>query len=298
MKDIPGFFSAQVSEARRFYLDLAPPATSRLAVVSGGCEHCAPDYRVTRPGFRYASIEFVAGGCGTLRLRGGAAHRLTPGTFFTYGPRVAQDIATDSRRPLVKYFVDVTGRDAVALLGRQGLAPGTIAQTSAPAEILAAFEDLIRCGLRDTRHTRRLCRLVLEALVLRLAESAVPCRDAESAAFATYERCRRHIDAHWRDLDSLDRIAQDCHIDPAYLCRLFRRFARESPCRHLARLRMNRAADLLRRPGAMVRTVAAELDFADPFHFSRTFKRVFGVSPARFIGLGRDAPSAGPSGNP
>jgi len=297
MKDAPGFFSAQVSEARRFYLDPAPPAAARLAVVSGGCEHCAPDYRITRPGFRYASIEFVAGGCGSLSLRG-VGHRLTPGLFFTYGPRVAQDIATDPRRPLVKYFVDFAGRDAVALLGRHGLSPGTVARTSAPAEVLAAFEDLIRCGLRDTRHARRLCRLVLEALVLRLAESAVPCRDAESAAFATYERCRRHIDAHWRELDSLDRIARDCHVDPAYLCRLFRRFARESPCRHLARLRMNHAADLLRRPGAMVRTVAADLDFADPFHFSRTFKRVFGVSPARFIGLGRDAPPSRPSGNP
>ena len=45
-------------------------------------------------------------------------------------------------------------------------------------------------------------------------------------------------------------------------------------------------------------TVAADLDFADPFHFSRTFKRVFGVSPARFIGLGRDAPPSRPSGIP
>jgi AraC-like DNA-binding protein len=286
MKRVPGFFSAQVSEARRFYLDLVPPPSARIAVVSGGCEHCAPDYRVTRPGFRYASIEFVAGGCGTLALKGGA-HRLTPGTFFSYGPRVAQDIATDPRRPLVKYFVDFAGPDAVPLLARHGLAPGTVAQTSAPTEILAAFEDLIRSGLRDTRYTRRLCRLGLETLVLRLAESAVACHDAASTAFATFERCRRHIDHHWQRLGSLDGIARECHVDPAYLCRLFRRFGHESPCRHLARLRMNQAAELLREPGTMVRTVAAELGFSDAFHFSRNFKRVFGVAPARFIGLQR-----------
>ena len=287
MKGVPGFFSAQVSEARRFYLDLAPPPSARVAVVSGGCEHCAPDYRITRPGFRYASIEFVAGGRGSLVLRG-VAYRLTPGTFFTYGPRVAQDIATDPRQPLVKYFVDFAGRDAGALLARHGLAPGTVAQTSAPAEILAAFEDLIRSGLRDTGYTRRLCRLGLETLMLRLAESTVACGDAASPAFATYERCRRHIEARWRDLHSLDQIARECHLDPAYLCRLFRRFGHESPCRHLSRLRMNHAADLLRRPGTMVRTVAAELDFSDAFHFSRNFKRVFGVAPATFIGLRRE----------
>ncbi len=287
MKGVPNFFSAQISEARRFYLDLAPPAATRLAVVSGGCEHCAPDYRITRPGFRYASVEFVAGGCGTLTLKG-MPHRLAPGVFFTYGPRVAQDIVTDPRRPLVKYFIDFTGRGAAALLRENGLAPGTVAQSSAPSEIAAAFEDLIRSGLRDTRFTPRLCRLGLETLVLRLAESAVACEDAGSPAFATYERCRRHIDERWRDLDSLDQIAAECHVDPAYLCRLFRRFDHESPYQHLSRLRMNHAAELLRRPGAMVKTVAAEMNFSDAFHFSRNFKRVFGVAPARFIGLQRD----------
>lgn len=286
MKGAPAFFSSQISDARRFYLDLEPPPSTRLAVVSGGCEHCAPDYRIARPGFRYASIEFVAGGCGTLRLKG-AAHRLAPGTFFTYGPRVAQDIATDPQRPLVKYFVDFAGRGAVALLRRQGLPPGTVAQTSAPTEALAAFEDLIRSGLRDTRFSRRLCLLALETLVLRLAESAVASGEAGSPAFATYERCRRHIDERWRDLVSLDQIARECHVDPAYLCRLFRRFGHESPYRHLTRLRMNHAAELLRRPGAMIKAVAAEMNFSDAFHFSRNFKRIFGIAPARFIGLQR-----------
>ena len=64
----PEFFSLQVREARRFYLDLAPRHDIGLAVVCGGCESCAPDYAIRRSTFPYYSIEFVARGKGTLQL--------------------------------------------------------------------------------------------------------------------------------------------------------------------------------------------------------------------------------------
>ena len=90
----PAFFSPQVLEARRFYLDLAPPAAKPVAVVSGGREHCSPDYSIHRNTFPYYSLEFVARGKGALRLHG-QDHALFPGVVFSYGPNVAQDITTN-----------------------------------------------------------------------------------------------------------------------------------------------------------------------------------------------------------
>ena len=40
----PDFFSTQVLQARRFFLNLTPAPGEPLVVVSGGVEHCAPDY--------------------------------------------------------------------------------------------------------------------------------------------------------------------------------------------------------------------------------------------------------------
>jgi AraC-like DNA-binding protein len=45
---------------------------------------------------------------------------------------------------------------------------------------------------------------------------------------------------------------------------------------------MNLAAERLRDPGSLVKQVAAALGFSDPFHFSRAFKSVFGLSPEAF----------------
>jgi AraC-like DNA-binding protein len=86
-------------------------------------------------------------------------------------------------------------------------------------------------------------------------------------------------------LRTLGEIAAECHINNAYLCRLFRRYSDQTPGHFLLRLKMNHAAELLQQPGALVKTVAEEVGFADPFHFSRAFASVFGLPPSAFRGL-------------
>lgn len=291
----PRFFSALVSSARRFYLDLSPPRRIPLAVVSGGCEHCAPRYQVRRRDFPYWGVEFVAGGEGVLHM-GRRIWSLAAGTVFVYGPGIAHEITHDPQRPLVKYFVDFSGTRARPLLGEAGLVPGVACQTSAPAEVAALFDELIRTGLRGAPRDPRLAPLVLEQLLLRLGDTAIPHGSSTTAAFATYRRCRNLLEGRWMHLRSLGQLAAECHVDAAYLCRLFRRFDHHSPYKTLQRLRMNLAAQRL-LTGTPIKAVAAELGFSDPFHFSRVFKGVMGLSPSRFAStLARDHyPMAGSS---
>jgi two-component system response regulator YesN len=46
---------------------------------------------------------------------------------------------------------------------------------------------------------------------------------------------------------------------------------------------MNRATELLVDSGMLVKEVAAKLEFGDAFHFSRVFKRFYGLPPGRFV---------------
>lgn len=277
----PEFFSLQTREARTFYLDLAPPSDTPLAVVCGGYESCAPDYAIHRSSFPYYSIEFVAQGKGSLILDG-ETFSLFPGAVFTYGPGVAQDITTDSTDLLEKYFVDFAGSRALELLRQHELGPATFARVYATDQIQGILEDLIRDGLKGTAFSGALCSALLEYLLVTVADSLMPWEARQTPAFATYQRCRQHMAAHFGRLKSLEQVARECHVDRAYLCRLFRRYDRQTPYRFLMRLKMNLAAERLQNPGALVKQVAAESGFDDPFHFSRTFKSVFGVSPQAF----------------
>lgn len=277
----PDFFTPHVREARRFYLDLAPSPRQPLAVVCGGAEQLAPAYSVDRATFPYFSIEFVARGKGTLVLAGQTVP-LLPGAVFAYGPGVTHQIATDRDDPLVKYFVDFAGRRAVAMLRQFDLAPGTSGRVLSPGEIQRVFDDLISNGLKSTRLASQICATLLEYMILKISDSLGTWEAAQSPAYATYQRCRQHIEANCMRLTGLPQIARQCHVVPAYLCRLFRRYDHQTPYQYLMRLKMNVAADRLRNPGVLVKQVAAELGFDDPFHFSREFKSVLGLSPEKF----------------
>jgi AraC-like DNA-binding protein len=282
--EAPSFFSPQVTNSRRFFLDLKPPKSEGLSVICGGREHCAPDYYLRRRHFPYLSLEFVARGEGRLELRGNKYH-LVAGSVFAYGPTVPHTIASDPRNPLVKYFLDFTGKRAARLLVPPAPAPGKIIQTAAPNQLMELFESLIDAGLRKSPFQRRICAAIVEHLILRIAETAVPLGTIGGKAFETYQQCRRYIENHYQDADGLPQIAEACQIDPAYACRLFKRYDHQSPWQYIIQLKMRDAALRLQTPGALIKNVARDLHFSDAFQFSRTFRRVFGVSPSRFVQL-------------
>ncbi len=277
----PDFFSRHVSASRRFYLGMNPPSGDALTVACGGYEQCTPDYAIHRSTFPYYTIEFVVKGSGALRLRG-REYELRPGRLFGYGPGIPHDILNVRGEALAKYFVNFRGRKSLPLLQSCGLTPGSVAQIFPPNEVQELFDELIRCGLKNTRHTPELCSKLLECLALQIAESRAPLEGAETRAFTTYQECRQLILNNFVRLRTLSETARECRADAAYLCRLFRRYDHQSPYQYLLRLKMNLAAEILQQPGALVKQVGEHVGFDDPFHFSHAFKSVFGLSPDAF----------------
>jgi AraC-like DNA-binding protein len=278
---VPPFVSQQVTAARRFYLNLKPRTTRGLVVVCGGWEEVAPDYAIDRKTFPHPSLEFVAAGRGELFLDG-QRHTLEPGVLYSYGPGISQRIRTSTDAPLGKYFVNFNGEQARRLLKECRLEPGTVTRVGSLTEIRTAFDTLIRYGATQHRFTARICALQLELLLLAVVRANQPGSPAARRALATFERCRALLDAQFLSLATLEQAAAACHVDVAYLCRLFRRFQGETPYRYLQRLQMQWAAERLHSSGRLVREIADELRI-DPFQFSRTFKRIHGVSPSVFL---------------
>ncbi len=278
----PSYFSTQVSAARRFYLRQAGHDARALAVISGGWEVCRSDYEIRRSGFPCTIVEFVAQGKGALELSGGR-HTLGAGATFVYGRRIPHRIRTDPAAPMRKYFVAFSGRAGRDLLRECQIPYGGLVQVTEPGRVQQVFDDLVEHGLSDHPDRGRLCAVALQYLIMKIGDLARPYGPAASRAFATYQRCRQHIEEHHLRLRSLREVAAECHVDMAYLCRLFQRFGRESPVRYLRHLRMNRAMDLLQSSGPLVKEVARELDYSDPYNFSRAFKRVFGTAPEHVV---------------
>ena len=288
MQNVP-FISKQVTSGEYYFLNLRPEKGTAGTVVCGGKEHCDPAYNLARNRFRFHSIEYVTDGLGELTL--GSAHfSLRPGMAFYYSPTTPHVIATDPRRPLVKYFIDFCGPRFTRLLASHPLSdhhPCFLGPTSGVAEL---YDRLQTSGRSSGPRTHDICACLLELLILLIADHALSEADAESPAQNTYRRCRELIERRFLDLHSLDGVARACHINAPYLCRLFKRYGAESPYHMLIRLKMRQAGDLLSGPQPLVKQVAKATGFADPYHFSRVFKKIYGISPRTFLQSTRRPP--------
>ena len=280
--DKPDFVSSQVTDAQRYFLDLNPARTTRLTVVCGGRERCQPDYMVQREDFRYHCVEFVAKGEGTVWLDG-KSFELKPGTAFYYGPGIRHRIVCSRERLMLKYYIDFTGTLAEKLIQQGPLGQGRAVSLADAPEVLELFELLQKNGTGERRHADEVCAALTEALLYRLAESALPAVDADVRAQNSFQKLKQHLEMNFLAVRKLEEAAAAVHINEAYACRLFQRFHFCSPYQYLMRLKMNHAANRLLEGNRLVKEVAEELKFPDPYNFSRAFKAVYGLSPEQFV---------------
>ncbi len=80
----------------------------------------------------------------------------------------------------------------------------------------------------------------------------------------------------------LSKLARAAHVTPEHLCRLFQRTLNFSPLETVRLARMERAATLMERTNLSIKQAADATGFANPFHFSRLFRKVHGVPPRAY----------------
>lgn len=84
------------------------------------------------------------------------------------------------------------------------------------------------------------------------------------------------LQRNWR----VQEMAQKVQCSEQYLRRLFLRYTGKTPKEYYLDARLDLAHSLLRQEGQTVGRVADMLNFFDAFHFSKAFKRRFGMAPS------------------
>lgn len=83
---------------------------------------------------------------------------------------------------------------------------------------------------------------------------------------------------------SISEIAAKCSVSECYFRRLFQEYSGETPMNFRQHHRIERAKQLLLSDERYtISEIAQELRFSDIYHFSKTFKKLVGVSPLKYI---------------
>ncbi len=89
-----------------------------------------------------------------------------------------------------------------------------------------------------------------------------------------------YLHEHRLDRINLGELAVSLGVHPSRLAHEFRTRLGTTPGDYVRRLRLDWAADRLRGSNATIAEIAVRAGFYDQSHFSRTFRRHFGVAPA------------------
>ena len=82
---------------------------------------------------------------------------------------------------------------------------------------------------------------------------------------------------------TIETLAGEAGLSPAHFARAFRESLGQPPHQYLLALRLERARRLLETTHASLSDVAQRAGFADQAHFTRLFKRAFGVTPGAMV---------------
>lgn len=143
---------------------------------------------------------------------------------------------------------------------------------SETARLLCILENKIETPGEMCRAAARVHELLADWLARRPSTSRAP---------GWLEPARRAL-ASAQERKSTAEIARQCGLHPDAFRRAFRQLTGETPSSFRRNQRLALARDFLRRRDLTLGRIAEVLGFFDAFHFSKLFKKRYGISPALF----------------
>lgn len=160
-----------------------------------------------------------------------------------------------------------------------GTVRGAFAASDEPLQLLATYivEQYQRSAPRPSMMSR------LATILIDEITQTIQRRPADPPAPPAMLRLMQaYAEDHIDQRLSIEELAASAGCSEASVYRSFRQHAHTSPARWISRLRAQRAAVLLRTTTLRVCEISQRVGLADPFHFSRLFKRQMGASPRAY----------------
>ena len=93
-----------------------------------------------------------------------------------------------------------------------------------------------------------------------------------------------YFEDHYAEKISLDQIADNTYLSTVYISKIFKAETGDTPIRYLINIRLEKAKELLENGWeGSIQEVAMEVGYDDAYHFSKLFKKRYGVSPSKVM---------------
>lgn len=105
--------------------------------------------------------------------------------------------------------------------------------------------------------------------------------EANTIPFQELSAPINYIRQHFADRISVADLATACNLSVSALERRFRKHLDKTPHQYITEVRLEHGKRLLSESDKAIGTIALETGFADHSHFTRAFRRHFGIAPSQ-----------------
>lgn len=130
-----------------------------------------------------------------------------------------------------------------------------------------------------------ICLIVREILEEKKGKAGEGCVFKSTGKNYVVEQIMKYMEEHYPEKISLEHIATNMYLSSYYISKIFKSETGDTPINYLISLRMEKAREILdRNPEETVQKVAAAVGYEDAYHFSKAFKKYYGISPLYYKG--------------
>ena len=259
------------------------PLDLDLNVYYHGSEKCSPGRKYGPMVRDHYVMQLVDGGKGTYETKNGC-WTLGEGQGFLIRPGARVCYWADTVEPWSYRWVGFNGSRVETVAMGAGLPPevSVFSAGELAEEITACFEVLERAGALPKTSKMFMETSALYGIFSALARMA-PSPQRESRLERHIRHAMDFIERnHSREM-TMDEMAKHVGLDRSHLAHIFKRTMNISPTDYLIGLRIQKASELLTsRPDLSIKEVAFSVGYRDPFFFSKTFRRLKGMTPSEF----------------
>ncbi len=153
----------------------------------------------------------------------------------------------------------------------------------ARSAIRSGVIDFLLKPLRDVELHDVLERITPQTIEKEKNDIKESSEEKEDDSAVLVLRAREFIQEHFCEPMSLNEVAYALNVNPSYLSSIFKSPKDETYSKYVLRLRMERAATLLKtHTASKIEDIAGEVGYTSTKHFDTTFKKYYGKTPNEY----------------
>lgn len=230
-----------------------------------------------------AILIYCSDGCGWFRM-GGYTHRLHAGSALIIPAGTPHAYGSTKSNPWTIYWVHFTGERLPDYLTVLNITPQTpILKLQDMGEVIHHFESMY--ALLINGYTPANLVALSTALSNFLGQIALHRRTNTASRKNSLEQVQRTIPFMHRHLTSnltTTELAEVAALSVPHYSALFKSLTGQSPKSYYLKLKIEHAAHLLENTNHTIKEIGNRIGIADPYYFSRLFKKTTGLSPDHY----------------